>query len=181
VESIINGLQQESLLPNPSRMHDSSSDRHETESISIPSPTNIVDNPMEEYLNAATHDGETIHSPTPPLPSSLRGGTIINSPSRNPDVPNGHHIYDRSEHDRSKPMLPHCLSQPDCRPDSGLAEELVLYTSKHNLFILDPKSNLKILRTEKDIVRKVDLRRFINYDCDRLNMIEVRSNSSIYI
>ncbi len=68
-------------------------------------------------------------------------------------------------------------SQSECCSDLGLPDELVLYTSKHDLYILDPKSQLNVLCTEKDIVCKVDTRRFLAYeDFDRLNMVEVRSH-----
>jgi hypothetical protein len=128
----------------------------------------------EDHLDVTVHDNDTICSDdsptigpnTPPLPSSSREGIInIDSPLR---TSNDNHTR---SHIRIQPLG---SSQSDCCPDLGLPDELVLYTTKYDLLLLDPKLNLKILRTEKDIVHKVDTRRYlIHADFDRLNMVEV--------
>lgn len=166
IEDVINGLQQESSLSSPNIRHDSSPERHEIEPISQSDHLDLHDNDT-----ICSHESLTVDSRTPPLSSSSREGSInnIDSPLRTSDDD-----YIRS-HVRIQPLG---LSQSDCCPDLGLPDELVLYTTKYDLLLLDPKLDLKILRTEKDIVHRVDTRRYpIHLDFDRLNMVEVRLNS----
>ncbi|CAB4419659.1 unnamed protein product [Rhizophagus irregularis] len=170
IEDVINGLRQESSLSSPNSpniRHDSSPERHEIEPISQSDHLDLHDNDT-----ICSHDSLTIDSP---LPSSSRESSVnnIDSPLRT-----SNDYYIRS-HVRIQPLG---SSQSDCCPDLGLPDELVLYTTKYDLLLLDPKLNLKILRTEKDLVHRVDTRRYpIHLDFDRLNMVEVIPELSLMI
>ncbi|GBC02341.1 hypothetical protein RclHR1_04580009 [Rhizophagus clarus] len=169
IDDVISGLQQESSLSSPNIRRDSSPERDEIEPISQ-STTNIV------YNEDAVHDNDTLCSDDSltidsSSPSSSREG--INSPLRA-----SNNYYVRS-HVRIQPLG---SSQSDCCPDLGLPDELVLYTTKYDLLLLDPKINLKVLHTEKDLVHKVDTRRYpYQVDFDRLNMVEVIPELSLMI
>jgi hypothetical protein len=164
IDDVINGLQQASSLSSPNIRHDSSPERHEIEPISQSSMNTVYN---DDHLDVTVRDNDTIcsdDSRTPSLPSH-EDTNNIDSPLRTSND------YHTPSHVRIQPLG---SSQSDCCPDLGLPEELVLYTTKYDLLLLDPKLNLKILRTEKDIVHKVDTRRYpFNVDFDRLNMVEV--------
>ncbi|RIA98349.1 hypothetical protein C1645_812757 [Glomus cerebriforme] len=177
-ESIIDITQQEPSISDLNLRHDSSPDRHEIESISQSSTMNTKNTPINEDVTVCDNDticsGDslTIDSHTSPL----REGII--TASKTPGTSN--------DHDRFN-ILYKCIeplgSSQSNYPDLGLSpDELVLYTTKYDLHILDPKSELETLRTEKNIVCKVDARRFTYYsDFDRLNMVEVIPELSLMI
>ncbi|RGB41272.1 hypothetical protein C1646_636573 [Rhizophagus diaphanus] len=172
IEDVINGLRQESSLSSPNSpniRHDSSPERHEIEIEPI-SQSDHLD--LHDNDTICSHDSLTIDTP---LPSSSRESSVnnIDSPLRT-----SNDYYIRS-HVRIQPLG---SSQSDCCPDLGLPDELVLYTTKYDLLLLDPILNLKILRTEKDLVHRVDTRRYpIHLDFDRLNMVEVIPELSLMI
>ncbi|CAB5369411.1 unnamed protein product [Rhizophagus irregularis] len=91
-----------------------------------------------------SHDSFTIDSRTPPLPSSSREGSINTSLRTS----NDHHVRSLVR------IQPLGSSQSDCCPDLELPGELVLYTTKYDLLVLDPKLHSKILRIKKDIGKK---------------------------
>ncbi|CAI2165438.1 13584_t:CDS:10 [Funneliformis geosporum] len=161
IASIINDLQRESPSPSP--------DNHEIESNSQSShmnTVNICDPPSINIDNAQESPMNTTNVPT-------NEGATSSSDARS--VP----LYDDSPSKIAFDSMD-ISDVHDARRQ--LSDELVLYTSKHDLFILDPKSHLDVLRTENDVVCKVDTRRFLSYgDYDRLNMIEVIPDLSLTI
>jgi len=171
IVDVINGLQQESSLSSPNTRHDSSPERHEIEPISQSSMNTAY---SEDNDTICSDDSLTIDSSILPLPSSSR--EEINNMDSSSRTSNDYYIR---SHVRIQPLG---SSQSDCCPDLGLPDELVLYTTKYDLLLLDPKQNLKILHTEKDIVHKVDTRRYpYHLDFDRLNMVEVIPELSLMI
>ncbi|PKY15010.1 hypothetical protein RhiirB3_427127 [Rhizophagus irregularis] len=108
----------------------------------FPNQTGHLD--LHDNDTICSHDSFTIDSRTPPLPSSSREGSINTSLRTS----NDHHVR---SHVRIQPLG---SSQSDCCPDLELPGELVLYTTKYDLLVLDPKLHSKILRIEKDIVHR---------------------------